>query len=116
MIILLFVSILLGLISLFIMIKTEFEIIGGMILSIAIGGILFSGSGVVAGYLEIKTLREKMKNPQHFTSKDIAEINNDIAEIKAMPFLYFGFDISEIDYIDIDSASSMKIEIEENVK
>lgn len=62
--------------------------------------------------VELPKMREKVKNPQFFTARELAEFNNRVADIKSRPLWYLGYDLRGIDYVDLDSAGAMKMDFD----
>lgn len=74
---------------------------------------LFFGLISLSFWLDIKEMKEKIKHPQYYSAQELSDVNRNVAGIRIHPFLYYGFNIDGIEYIELDSAGSVKIKVEE---
>ena len=85
-----------------------------------IGGAL-SITGILAGLasitllimtpLEIAKYKEMQRSREYFTSEKLNEFNAFVAETKTFPFMYWGYDLTGIEYIKPSKGDSVKVEV-----
>ena len=107
MIILLIIFVVSGVLGLFLMYRDE--PIGELFLGLGITGCLICSIMTFSLTQRIKTLREQIKNTQYLTVLDVANINKEIAHIKAHQFMYLMLDTEGLEYISLDNAEAIPL-------
>jgi membrane-bound ClpP family serine protease len=61
--------------------------------------------------LEIAKYKEMQRSREYFTSEKLNEFNAFVAETKTFPFMYWGYDLTGIEYIKPSEGDSVKVEV-----
>lgn len=60
--------------------------------------------------LEIAKMKEMQRSREYFTSEKLNEFNAFVAETKTFPFMYWGYDLTGIEYIKPSEGDFVKVE------
>jgi hypothetical protein len=84
------------------------------------GSILFGISAILCGVglvfliitpIKINEMKEMQRSREYFTSEKLNEFNAFVAETKAHPLMYLGYDLTGIEYIKPSEGDSVKVEV-----
>ena len=113
--VLLIVSIALFFIGLYICDRSGFNdviLITGSVLSVTGFLVLLASiTLLIMTPLEIAKMKEMQKNREYFTSEKLNEFNAFVAETKVHPLMYWGYDLTGIEYIKPSEGDSVKVEV-----
>lgn len=113
--VLLIVGIALFIIGLFICDRSGFNdavLIIGSILSVT-GFLVWLASItlLIMTPLEIAKMKEMQKSREYFTSEKLNEFNEFVSKTKIYPYMYWGYDLTGIEYIKPSEGDSVKVEV-----
>lgn len=84
------------------------------------GGIFFTISALSCGValiflittpLKINEMKEVQRSREYFTSEKLNEFNAFVAETKAHPLMYWGYNLTGIEYIKPSEGDFVKVEV-----
>jgi membrane-bound ClpP family serine protease len=113
--VLLIVGIALSIIGLCICGRSGFNdaiLITGSVLSVT--GFLVCLAGItllIMTPLEIAKMKEIKKSREYFKSEKLNEVNAFVTETKVHPLMYWGYDLTGIEYIKPSEGDSIKVEV-----
>ena len=61
--------------------------------------------------LKINEMKEMQRSREYFTSEKLNEFNAFVAETKVHPLMYWGYDLTDIEYIKPSEGDSVKVEV-----
>ena len=61
--------------------------------------------------LEITKMKEMQRSREYFTSEKLNEFNEFVAETKIHPLMYWGYDLTGIEYIKPSEVAPVKVEV-----
>lgn len=113
--VLLIVGIAIGIIGLYICDRSGFNdavLAAGASLSV-IGLLVWLASIImlISTPLEIAKMKEMQKSREYFTSEKLNEFNEFVGKTKIYPYMYWGYDLTGIEYIKPSEGDSVKVEV-----
>ena len=104
------VSFVLAALGLAIFLKDNDETSAVPLVAIGLNGVIFSIVMTISMLFNLRDLRDILDNPQRYSAVELSNANKSVANIKRRKFLYYGFNLDGIDFIELDSAGAIKVD------
>lgn len=104
------VSFVLAVLGFAIFVKNNDETIAEPMISIGLTGVVLSIVMIISMLFSLRDLQDVLDNPQRYSAVELSNANKSVAKIKRRKFLYYGFNLDGIDFIELDFAGAIKVD------